>query len=171
MDEVLTEDAKILFKDLCVKYPYGIRGQVYLKVPRVIDWHLVQKELVIEVKLLGIQGESLIVAAVDENGDTIDNIFDERNIVEAYEVTCFNFKPYLRPISSMTREELKELRDIFNNIIDFDEWGLDILNSDFKRFSYLELLAIFDWFNKHHFDYGGLIEKGLAIKAPDGMYN
>ena len=171
MNEVLTEDAKILFKDLSAKYPYGIRGQVYLKVPRVIDWHLVDKEIVVEVKLLGIQGESLIVTAVDKNGDIVDDIFDERNIVESYEITCFNFKPYLRSISSMTREELKELRDIFNNIIDFDEWGLDILNSDFKRFSYLELLAIFDWFNKHHFDYGGLIEKGLAFEAPDGMYN
>ena len=39
MEEVSTEDAKILFKDLCAKYPYGVRGQVYLKVPRVIDWH------------------------------------------------------------------------------------------------------------------------------------
>lgn len=76
-------------------------------------------------------------------------------------------KPYLRPISSMTREELKELRDIFNNIIDFDEWGLDILNSDFKKFSYLELLAIFDWFNKHYFDVRDLIGKNLAIEVTD----
>lgn len=91
--------------------------------------------------------------------------------IELLQYDKTEFKPYLRPLSSMTREELKELRDIFNNIIDFDEWGLDILNSDFKRFSYLELLAIFDWFNKHHFDYLNLIEKGLAIVAPKGMYN
>lgn len=91
--------------------------------------------------------------------------------IELLQYDKTELKPYLRPLSSMTREELKELRDIFNNIIDFDEWGLDILNSDFKRFSYLELLAIFDWFNKHHFDYLNLIEKGLAIVAPKGMYN
>ena len=28
-----------------------------------------------------------------------------------------------------------------------------------------------DWLNAHHFDYRGLIEKDLAIEAPDGMYN
>jgi len=27
-----------------------------------------------------------------------------------------------------------------------------------------------DWYNAHHFDYRGLIEKGLAIEAPEGMY-
>jgi hypothetical protein len=27
-----------------------------------------------------------------------------------------------------------------------------------------------DWLNAHHFDYRGLIEKGLALKAKDGMY-
>ena len=27
-----------------------------------------------------------------------------------------------------------------------------------------------DWLNKHHFDYRGLIEKGLALNAPEGMY-
>lgn len=29
---------------------------------------------------------------------------------------------------------------------------------------------LIDWLNKHHFDYRGLIEKSLAIEAPDGMY-
>lgn len=29
---------------------------------------------------------------------------------------------------------------------------------------------VFDWLNAHHFDYRGLIEKGLAIEAPEGMY-
>lgn len=27
-----------------------------------------------------------------------------------------------------------------------------------------------DFFNAHHFDYRGLIGKGLAIEAPEGMY-
>ena len=27
-----------------------------------------------------------------------------------------------------------------------------------------------DWLNTHHFDYRGLIGKGLAIEAPEGMY-
>lgn len=28
-----------------------------------------------------------------------------------------------------------------------------------------------DWLNAHHFDYRELIEKGLALAAPEGMYN
>jgi hypothetical protein len=31
--------------------------------------------------------------------------------------------------------------------------------------------VLFDWYNKNHFDYRGLIEIGLAIEAPEGMYN
>ena len=27
-----------------------------------------------------------------------------------------------------------------------------------------------DWLNSRHFDYRGLIEKGLALEAPKGMY-
>lgn len=28
-----------------------------------------------------------------------------------------------------------------------------------------------DFLNEHHFDYNGLIPMGLAIEAPEGMYN
>ena len=59
-----------------------------------------------------------------------------------------DIKPYLRPMSSMTEEEYKE-------------FGYDVL-----RYTPRE----FDWLNKHHFDYRGLIEKGLALEAPEGMY-
>ena len=27
-----------------------------------------------------------------------------------------------------------------------------------------------DWLNAHHFDYRGLIDKGLAFEAPEEMY-
>ena len=55
-------------------------------------------------------------------------------------------KPYLRPMSSMTEEE----REKFNNVL-------------------LGYPSV-DWLNANHFDYRGLIEKGLALKAPKGMY-
>lgn len=61
--------------------------------------------------------------------------------------------PYLRPMSSMTDEEWED----FNNYRGVDGI-LKPLSNDI------------DWLNKHHFDYRGLIEKGLALEAPKGMY-
>lgn len=63
--------------------------------------------------------------------------------------------PYLRPMSSMTKEERQEYEKtcFFSNEI-----------------GYINTLESYDWLNKHHFDYRGLIEKGLALRAPEGMY-
>ena len=144
----------LLEKDLQARFPYGIKGIASVKkLAESFD-----KKVDVEAELIAIKYNDSILLEYDSYDD-----FDHYSLKD--------FKPYLRPMSSMTKEELKELRDIFNGAVDFNEWGLDILNSDFKRFSYLELLAIFDWLNLHHFDYRGLIEKGLALVAPDGIYN
>ena len=64
--------------------------------------------------------------------------------------------PFLRPMSSMTEEEVDEFTQ-------FDVYG----NGEYIMPNYETI----DWLNAHHFDYRGLIEKGLAIEAPEGMYN
>lgn len=63
-------------------------------------------------------------------------------------------KLYLRPMSSMTEEEENEY-----NSLNAYEKGI---------FPHTE--EAFDWLNAHHFDYRGLIEIGLALEAPEGMY-
>ncbi len=62
-------------------------------------------------------------------------------------------KPYLRPMSSMTDEEKKELFEIGceGNI----------------EYPYGMYFRCQDWLNAHHFDYRGLIEKGLAIAVTE----
>lgn len=65
-------------------------------------------------------------------------------------------KPYLRPISSMTEEEIKEYEKL---CIIYDTSGTVLFD-----------INGLNWFNVHHLDYRGLIEKGLAIEAPEGMY-
>ncbi len=65
-----------------------------------------------------------------------------------------NFKPYLRPLSSMTEEELNEYENFITNEKD-----------DQIRFCN-ELV----FYNSHHFDYRGLISMGLALPATEGMY-
>ena len=74
-------------------------------------------------------------------------------------------KPYLRPMSSMTEEEKKKVCSL-NGI------SLIELNERLKWDMYIKVYTIetFDYFNAHHLDYRGLIEKGLAIEAPKEMY-
>ena len=69
-------------------------------------------------------------------------------------------KPYLRPMSSMTEQESEKFEEFLELQSEYTT-GADI------RFKY----DMFDWLNSRHFDYRGLIEKGLALEAPEEMYN
>ena len=61
-------------------------------------------------------------------------------------------KPYLRPMSSMTEEEVDEFTQ-------FDIYA----DGEYVMPNH----EIIDWLNAHHFDYRGLIEKGLAIAVTE----
>ena len=64
-------------------------------------------------------------------------------------------KPYLRPMSSMTEEERK-----VHNRFRLSKWS-----------TYSGHMAnSLDYLNSIHVDYRGLIPKGLALPAPEGMY-
>lgn len=65
-----------------------------------------------------------------------------------------DIKPYLRPMSSMTKEENTKY-----------EYGF-LYSNDLQIYAE----EYIDWLNEHHFDYRGLIEKGLALEAPADMY-
>jgi hypothetical protein len=83
----------------------------------------------------------------------------------------FKIKPYLRPMSSMTEEELCEVQEILGKGVEIREGFILIVDSSINSFSFLELQAVFDWLNAHHFDYRYLIPKGLALEASEGIYN
>jgi len=82
-------------------------------------------------------------------------------------------KPYLRPMSSMTEEEKKEFSVFGFEVIDHINANRDECPKYqvIEVFNFSGITEITDWLNKHHFDYRGLIEKGLALEAPEGMYN
>ena len=71
-------------------------------------------------------------------------------------------KPYLRPMDSMTEDEREEFRFV-GGIMSYnpqkDSWAIAALTPE-----------AYDWLNEHHFDFRGLIEKGLALEAPENMY-
>ena len=64
-------------------------------------------------------------------------------------------KPYLFPMSNMTEEQWKEYQTL-----KMTDWVEGDINGVF-----INAGTITDWLNKNHFDYRGLIEKGLAIDA------
>lgn len=70
-----------------------------------------------------------------------------------------NVKPYLRPLLSMTEKEKEEQSKI---VIQSMSCSLD--NSESAT------TMLNDWLLSKHFDVRGLISKGLALEALEGMY-
>lgn len=67
-------------------------------------------------------------------------------------------KPYLRPMSSMTKDEFKEW-------LEYSKADYDCEFKPEPTFSLEGCHLSIDWLNANHFDYRGLIPKGLAIEV------
>ena len=126
------EDKNLLLKDLCARLPH----RVMVKISGA--WFY-DKE---------------------EDYDINLTIATCRRLAQ-FERGEIDLKPYLRPMSSMTEEEINEFILISDTVL----W----IGS--KRSTCILSLEQMDWLNEHHFDYRNLIEKGLALKAPEGVYN
>lgn len=134
--------------DLCGRLPYGVKVQ-YMglseSMPKV--WNLI-----------GMPTPSLADILVP----------NERRFSA---VPIQDIKPYLRPFSIMTAEEFDKIKRswVFTEDCRDENDLMDVINrgtiDTFDAYSFI------DWLNAHHFDYRGLIEKGLALQAPEGMYN
>lgn len=137
------QDKELLLKDLCVRLPYGVKVEF-----RVGD-------NVPDIRIF--------------TGKDYDYLKTYHYIDE---FTNCTFKPYLRPLSSMTEEERADMGEaILKDKI--EPWG-EIKSSGVDNLllcSSRQASNLIDWFNRYHFDYRGLIEKGLAIEASEGMYN
>ena len=80
-------------------------------------------------------------------------------------------KPYLRPMSSMTRHECTQLNVLLPRYFVVTPECLACLehiNGGIINFEVLD--TIIDFYNSHHLDWRGLIPKGLALEASKDMY-
>lgn len=77
---------------------------------------------------------------------------------QIYGAKIEDIQPYLRPMSSMTEEEKDEYKK-FGLIVVQNYDGVILPN-----------MNEIDWLNAHHFDYRGLINKGLALEAPEEVH-
>ena len=134
------EDKELLMKDLCARLPYGVK----IVIQDTFKYSIVSREY---------------------------HVLDVSNFSDIF---CFNYKkfdkrmkkamrerpndivikPYLFPLSSMTKEQKKEYAHIL------------VMSSNLAC-SQLIGETTQDWFNKNHFDYRGLIPMGLAEDATD----
>ena len=107
---------------------------------------------------------SVVVHCTDSDTDDY-NCFFTTDILHEIQIgyEYYDYKPYLRPMSSMTEEEKYIYRHMLGATLNSE--GESIMFVYVEDFS-----TVIDWLNAHHFDFRGLIEKGLAIEAPEGMY-
>lgn len=85
--------------------------------------------------------------------------------ISSSKLYCFpieEVKPFLRSLSNMTDEEREAFRSkdgVMSYSPQHDSWALCAFAA-----------TAYDWLSENHFDYRGLIPKGLANEAPEGMY-
>ena len=150
----MKDNKELLFKDLSARIPYHVRVKVWLK------------DGTTEEGPLDLQ---------HNYADVLLNAFYYNKIVD--------IKPYLRPMPSMTEEERKEFSKLLVKRYCEEDWEGHISTSycieidnvytddeDGIKYPSAFSMDAIDWLNRHHFDYRGLIRKGLAFEAPEGMY-
>lgn len=148
------EDKQLLLKDLCARIPYGLFCQTE-------------------------DGKGKLISVECSTGE--DLVYVDFGYPEAKEYDLNegdSIKPYLRPMSSMTYEEMQDAREKFfdgSDHYDIDNIG-EIYADTYQPYtsvytlSFVRLSGYINWLNAHHFDYRGFIPMGLALEATEGMY-
>ena len=117
------ENKDLLLKDLCARLPYGVK---------------VNNEIQGDFVLYGICENYIFARTTNKHGWINHADFNIEKI-----------KPYLFPLSSMTKEQEEEYKKTTISDGILTVWTT----------------STYDWLNKNHFDYRRLIEKCLAVDA------
>jgi hypothetical protein len=120
----MTQEQKdLLLKDICARLPYEIKADKYT---------------------IRIDGEFVPIANIE--------IVTAKDILARNECPGYTIKPYLFPLSSMTKEQERE----WQSLMVCDIYGI-----------FYHTIESFDYLYKNHIDIRGLIPMGLAIDATD----
>lgn len=153
------EERELLRQDLCARAPYGVIVKV-IKYGKCYDER--EKNKTVNCKIVGINRYTLIT-----DKDNVEHTYAKGYVNTPITVPIddgdMKSLPYLRPLSSMTKEEEKEFNDQIYKAKPY---------SDGKSYNFYEVIGLdINYLNAHHFDYRDLISKGLALEAPEDMYN
>ena len=145
------EEKQLLLIDLCARLPYGVICHYNCVIP--IEGRELHKANCKDIL------KGIIPTSDGHIGFMVG--YDKVNALEG------DIKPYLRPMSSMTEEE----KEYIKNRWCYNDWDIDGPSSLWReKIDVEDAEGIIDYFNEHHFDYRGLIEKGLAFEAPEDVY-
>ena len=144
------EDKELLLVDLCARLPYGVK---ILHKDWNYEW---DDELSTVERVVGIDEDFIYTKVIDtHNGEEYRD--------DKWPIDTFDDKLFLRPMSSMTEDE----KETYHNLcyeeereeFEFGEWV--------ARIHYHDTVDSIDWLNANHFDFRGLIPKGLAIEVTE----
>lgn len=141
------ENKELLLKDLCARLPHGVKVHVLCEIENL-------------------ESEEEITLQFRNSTDLFKLIIQDSVIYEGYII-----KPYLRPMSSMTEEEKKDILQSLNIHGDIDNDGNLLLGVECNIITLKVCKKYLGELNKRMFDVCHMIEKGLALQAPEGMYN
>lgn len=149
------EEKELLLIDLCARLPYGVEVNYKENEYDIRHWKI----------------DSLHTPTYSESGILIDTDYEGWISFTEYKGCGMSTGsrplhieknlPFLRPMSSMTKEEKKEYKHLINRYASSNPESATNL---------------IDWLNEKMFDYREkdgktMIELGLALPAPEGMYN
>ena len=153
------EDKDLLLKDLSTRLTYNVKA--YVK-----NWSKLDRKYYEGV---------YTVESIDPSLKTVLACSDKFSVEVIVGYDDYVIKPYLFPLSSITEEQIEELEELCTMYTPDDDYhpyahkGIKVFYKhvldDGYKFSLDFNTDIIDWLNKNHFDYRGLIEKGLAIDA------
>ena len=144
MDQEFLENNKVLvINQLSARVPFGVMVAVHYEgLDRIDDFTPSD----FTGRLVGIEFSTLVRIWVRFSNGAWRGVYVELpNTV----------RPYLRSLSKMTATEEEEYDRLF-------PYGAVL--------SPVQIGKVVEWFYKHHFDFTGLIDMGLAIEAPEEMY-
>ena len=116
------EDKELLLKDLCERLPYGVKAEKYT---------------------IRMDGELVPLANIE--------IVTAKDIIAQDKCPGYTIKPYLFPLSSMTKEQSKIYHELVGGM-----FGTGVL---------INLEYLIDFFDRNHLDWRDIIPTGLAHDA------
>lgn len=139
------KDKELLLKELSARLSYGVMCKVEHRIG------------------------TFVVTDLYNKGNYVCGFFKEDNHSHGYHIE--EVKPILRPMSTMTKEERKEMGDILNNCGLSPYGEIKASGEDnMLRCTAKQSFLFLNYMYSKHFDINHLIDEGLAYEMPEEMY-